>query len=150
MIYDTMTNLGCYKGIHPNLDRGIDFLLQTPIDQLPLGVTKIDGEKVFINIMHASLTQDYSDTYEFHEKYLDLQFNLMGEEQIGMGLSLESQTRVYDETHDFGTIKCKSALLFPLGDEHFIICMAKEPHQPGIQGAFGPQVKKGVVKILVE
>lgn len=150
MIYDTMTHLERYKGIHPNLDKGLDFLREKDLTTLPLGKTLIDGEKVFVNIMEAELREARVGQYEFHEKYLDIQFNLVGEEVIGIGFLPEEASTRYDETSDFGTMSCQKELFLPLGEDRFIICMLGEPHKPGIQGQLGNQVKKGVVKILME
>lgn len=152
MIYDTMMNLARYKGIHPNLDQGLDFLIQTELSHLPLGKTIIDGDKIFVNIMEAALKSADDGQYEFHKKYLDIQFNLEGEEVMGIGFVSEDQSTEhdYDAASDFGTINCQKELFLPLGKDRFIICMLDEPHKPGIQGQLGKQVKKGVVKILME
>lgn len=150
MIYDTMNHLARYKGIHPNLDQGLAFLEETVLADLPLGKTVIDGDKVFVTIMEAKLQEASEGSFEFHEKYLDIQLDLEGEEMIGIGFSTIVDSRDYDEEKDFGTIVCQRELLLPLGTNRFIICMPKEPHKPGIQGQLSQNVKKCVVKILIE
>lgn len=150
MIYDTINNLACYKGIHPNLDRGLTFLEETLLADLPLGKTIIDGDKVFVNIMETPLQAASEGQFEFHEKYLDIQLDLTGEEMIGIGFSMIDHSREYDEKNDFGIIGCQKELFFPLGTDRFIICMPKEPHKPGIRGQLSKNVKKCVVKVLIE
>lgn len=149
MIYDRLDNIERYKGIHPNLDQGIDFLLKTELKTLPLGKTVIDGEKVFINVMEATLNDADTLEYEFHQKYLDIQIDLTGEEKISIGFLPNFDTSVYEASSDFGTVTCQTELCLPLGENRFIICMTNEPHKPGIRSNQGATVKKGVVKILM-
>ena len=51
MICDTLQHLVRYRGLHPNLDTAIDYLLTHDLAALPLGRTEVDGDKVFINLM---------------------------------------------------------------------------------------------------
>ena len=51
MICDTLQHLGRYRGLHPNLDTAIDYLLTQDLADLPLGRTEVDGDKVFINLL---------------------------------------------------------------------------------------------------
>ena len=64
MIFDDLKNISFYKGIHPNLDKAIDYLYEHRKDNFELGKYVIDGDKVF----HATrqllgkslLQQDFS------------------------------------------------------------------------------------------
>ena len=47
MICDTLEHLGRYKGLHPNLDIAIDYLLTHDLSALPDGRTEVDGGEVF-------------------------------------------------------------------------------------------------------
>ena len=51
MICDTLQHLGRYRGLHPNLDTAIDYLLTHDLAALQLGRTEVDGDKVFINLL---------------------------------------------------------------------------------------------------
>lgn len=150
MIYDTLNNLSRYEGIHPNLDIALAFLSEIDLKKLPMGKTVIEGEKVFINVMEATLKEKSEVTYEFHKKYLDLQLDFEGEEQIGIGYLNGNNVITYDPEIDFGTIVCEQELFLPLGDNRFIICMVNEPHKPSIKSKNHSIVKKCVVKILLE
>lgn len=48
MIFDDLKNITFYKGIHPNLDKAIDYLYQHRKDSFELGKYEIDGDKVFL------------------------------------------------------------------------------------------------------
>ena len=43
MIYDLLENIGRYRGICPNLDTAIRFLMDTDLNTLPTGKTEIHG-----------------------------------------------------------------------------------------------------------
>ena len=47
MIFDDLKNISFYKGIHPNLDKAIDYLYEHRKDTFELGKYDIDGDKVF-------------------------------------------------------------------------------------------------------
>ena len=51
MIVDSFDYIACYKGLHPNLDKAIDWLNSHTLDALENGKTIIDGENVFVNVM---------------------------------------------------------------------------------------------------
>ena len=53
MICDTLQHLGRYRGLHPNLDTAIDYLITHDLAALQLGRTEVDGDKVFINLLDA-------------------------------------------------------------------------------------------------
>ena len=80
MICDTLQHLVRYRGLHPNLDTAIDYLLTHDLAALPLGRTEVDGDKVFINLMDATLHPDAGYHPEYHKLYADLQVDLTGSE----------------------------------------------------------------------
>ena len=66
MICDTLEHLGRYKGLHPNLDTAIDYLLAHDLSALPDGRTEVDGDEVFINVMDADLNPHTGSHAEYH------------------------------------------------------------------------------------
>ena len=54
MIFDDLKNISLYKGIHPNLDKAIDYLYQHRKDSFELGKYEIDGDKVFLVVQKMS------------------------------------------------------------------------------------------------
>lgn len=53
MIFDDLKNITFYKGIHPNLDKAIDYLYQHRKDSFELGKYEIDGDKVFLVVQSS-------------------------------------------------------------------------------------------------
>ena len=52
MICDTLQHLGRYRGLHPNLDTAIDYLLTHDLAALQLGRTEVDGDKALWESCH--------------------------------------------------------------------------------------------------
>ena len=80
MICDTLEHLARYKGLHPNLDTAIDYLLTHDLSALPNDRTEVDGDEVFINVMDAALHPDAGYHPEYHKLYADLQIDITGGE----------------------------------------------------------------------
>ncbi len=80
MIYDITDNAQRYMGMSRNMDRALRYMMETDLTELEDGRHEIDGDKVFVNIMHADTKADRPE-YEFHEEYYDIQIDL-SEEKI--------------------------------------------------------------------
>ena len=78
MIVDSFDYIACYKGLHPNLDKAIDWLNSHTLDALENGKTIIDGENVFVNVMDADLRDADGAAFEYHRR--------TGPEHCGMTL----------------------------------------------------------------
>ena len=128
MICDTLQHLGRYRGLHPNLDTAIDYLLTHDLAALPLGRTEVDGDKVFINLMDATLHPDAGYHPEYHKRYADLQVDLTGSE--GWGYTNLPGAEIGEFTGDCGFLE--------------------ELHKPGLVQHGCVSVRKAVVKIGME
>ena len=114
MICDTLQHLGRYRGLHPNLDTAIDYLLTHDLAALPLGRTEVDGDKVFINLMDATLHPDAGYHPEYHKLYADLQVDLTGSE--GWGYTNLPGAEIGEFTGDCGFQDSASVVTGALGE----------------------------------
>ncbi len=148
MIFDKIENAGRYMGMNPNLDRALRFLTETDLSALPEGRTEIDGDKVFVNVMTAETDPDDKRGYEFHEKYYDIQIDIMGAETVCVGTEYRSVIRPYSEEYDVGFGECGCEAECRLSPGRFVVCEPGEPHQPGGAADGKPmQIRKAVVKV---
>ena len=85
MIFDDLTNIKLYKGIHPNLDQAIDFLYEHRKDSFELGRYDIDGDKVFLVVQENTLNKDENNRFEHHRRYADLHLLVEGHEFSSYG-----------------------------------------------------------------
>ena len=82
MIYDGLGAIGLYRGLSRGLDVLIDWLGQNDPADLPLGITQIDGNRVYANVMNASTKYEKDARFETHRKYMDVQIDLEGAEGV--------------------------------------------------------------------
>lgn len=72
MIFDRLERLGQYRGLHPNLDKLIDFVTGHDFGSLAPGKNDIDGDNCWLNSNVAELKSETA-LFERHMEYLDLQ-----------------------------------------------------------------------------
>ena len=148
MICDTLAHLGRYKGLCQNLDTAIDYLLTHELAALPNGRTEVDSDKVFINVMDATLHSDDGYHPEYHKAYADLQVDITGGE--GWGFTTNPGREIGDFTGDVGFQESASVVSGSLGEGRFVLFFPTELHKPGLvqHGCVG--VRKAAVKIKME
>ena len=148
MIFDKISNINAYKGIHPGVFKGLEILRETDFSKLDDTRYYVDGEELFF-FLTTYETQLTNDTPEAHIKYIDIQCLLYGKEYMNVG-ALDDMTeevlprpegdiRFYRGPTDTVTL-CpgKFAVLFP-GDAH----------APNIAVGAPETVRKVVVKVKV-
>lgn len=118
MIVDSFDYIACYKGLHPNLDKAIDWLNSHTLDALENGKTIIDGENVFVNVMDADLRDADGAAFEYHRRYADLQIDLTGSEHLGrLNIPpgpIESPIHCFTPYFNGISISCAYALVPPI------------------------------------
>ena len=148
MIVDSFDYIACYKGLHPNLDKAIDWLNSHTLDALENGKTIIDGENVFVNVMDADLRDADGAAFEYHRRYADLQIDITGGE--GWGYETAPGTEVEPYQPDIGKKDSEDAVFGTLGEGRFVLFFPGELHRPGVEMPGCDRVRKAVVKIKME
>ena len=147
MIFDRIENAGRYMGISENLDKALRFMMETDLSSLENGRHEIDGDNVFVNVMEA-VTKAGKCEYEFHEKYYDIQIDLVGNEDVLFSTEYQEITKPYQEDGDIGMGTCKCEALCHLGQGKFVVCEPTEPHLPGAAADGKEQeIRKAVIKV---
>lgn len=147
MIYDKTGNAQRYMGISGNLDRALRYMMETDLARMEDGRHEIDGEEVFVNIMHADTKADKKE-YEFHEEYYDIQIDLSGREDIHFAREFQEITKPYNGNGDIGMGICSCETVCHLEPGSFAICMPTEPHMPGVAAEGREErIRKAVIKV---
>lgn len=150
MIYDELSHLSRYKGLHGNIDTAIDFLLTTDLTQLEPGRHEIAGDRAFLLIQDNTLNREPSDSFEYHAKYMDLQLLISGNEHFRYTRTVDGEVQAFNDGDDFGLIRSSEGLDLELDGKTFVMVYPGEYHQPNQIGKAGDQVRKCVVKILID
>ena len=148
MIVDSFDYIACYKGLHPNLDKAIDWLNSHTLDALENGKTIIDGENVFVNVMDADL-RDADGAAFSTTAATDLQIDLTGSEHLGWA-SEGTDEGAFDEAADCGFKSGAEHVGGVLGGGRFAIFFPGELHKPSCKSEGCNHVRKAVVKILMK
>jgi YhcH/YjgK/YiaL family protein len=133
MIVDRIENAKLYKGFGHGVAEALDFLTKTDLAALPSGKMEIDGDKLFAVVQRYQGKPVAEAKWEYHEKYLDLQFVVTGDEIMGYApwdgtLPVEM---AYDPAKDAGLVKA-SGVMVPVSDGMFAVFAPRELHAPSL------------------
>lgn len=150
MIYDHVTNLWQYKGIHPNLDKALLYLKENDLSKLPVSTYEINGKNAFFFIQENTLDDTTEKRFEYHERYLDCHLILEGAERIRYGCGLQEELVAFEEGKDIGFVSCANSYDFDLVDGYCTLFFPREAHQPNLFKENLKAVKKCVIKVLID
>lgn len=149
MIVDDISNIEKYKGINPNLDLAIQYITKTDLTTLPLGKTQIDQDNVYINVMDAVTRPRELLNFEVHEKYMDIQIDLMETEIVDIGYGEKKELVPFEQLKDIGFYCYTNYIPCTIGEGRFIVCMPGEPHRPSVMLTKESTIRKCVIKIAL-
>lgn len=136
----------------PALQKGVDFLRRPGIDTLPDGRVEIDGDRVFALVQrYETMTVD-APKFEYHKKYIDVQFIVSGEEVIGWAPADQiSVTAAYEAVKDicFGTLAAGKWTPVYLQAGQLMVLWPEDGHAPKLAVRGPSPVMKIVVKVAV-
>ena len=149
MILATIEQAYRYADCHHGLSRGFEFLQTTKLDELTDGKHEIDGVRLFAIVAHDQGRGRDGATLEVHRKYIDIQYVISGNEQIGWQplASCRTVKQAYDFATDLAFFLDRPSSWFELAPRSFAVFFPEDAHAP--LAAQGP-VHKVVVKIAVD
>ena len=151
MILDKLENQDLYVSTNNNLKKAFDFLLNNNIEELADGKYEIDSDNVFALVQSYTTKQEDNNKWESHEKYIDIQYVVKGNETI-MWTPVE-QLNVeedYSEERDVTFYKNDShSTKLNLKNNYFCILFPEDGHKPGCIFDEPMKIKKVVLKIKV-
>ncbi|GLC31866.1 YhcH/YjgK/YiaL family protein [Clostridium omnivorum] len=147
MIYDNIKNSERYEGLNINFKKAFEFLKRSDLKDLAAGRYEIDSDNVFALVQTYETMHLESKDYEVHKKYIDVQYMVKGEENMGFSQidSLNVKNSYNDESD--AMIMDGDKVLYKLREGEFFIFFPEEPHMPGIMKDEKREVKKIVIKI---
>ena len=150
MIFDSLTNLGQYASLHPDILKAIACLrnpefLQQPDGRYPL------CEQSYMTLQSYQ-TKPLSQTrFEVHQAYADIQILLSGKELISCAPSDAFHTQTaYDTQADiaFGDA-IQPVVDLHMSQKNFALFWPGEPHRPCILWEDAMPVRKVVIKLCM-
>ena len=127
-------------------DKSFHFLSGDLENQEP-GKYEIDGDNAYAIVTEAPSKTPEMAKWEAHEKYIDIQYVIRGEEKIGVTpLSNATVSKPYDETNDYANYEAEGEL-YTAKPGTFFLFFPKDVHRPNILIEGFEVVKKVVIKI---
>ena len=151
MIFDTLKNIGCYRGLSSNMDRAIDTILNTDFSSLPVGKYEVDGANVFYMIQEPQLKEEENALYEVHRRYADIQFALTdGETILALPMDQIEAWQPFNEEKDVGfSANTEPGIPLEMHAGSFAIFFPQDAHMPCLRGGDEKTCRKLVVKVLL-
>jgi YhcH/YjgK/YiaL family protein len=152
MIVSDLRHIAHQTGNVPALQKVIDFLRRTGIDGLLDGRVEIDGDRVFALVQRYETIFVDAPRFECHQKYIDVQFIVSGEEIIGWAPADQmSITEAYDAEKDicFGTLAAGKWTPVYLQAGQLMVLWPEDGHAPKLAVRGPSPVMKIVVKVAV-
>lgn len=136
-------------GLSPVLLQAVRLALKMQPQQCELGRYDLQGDDIYMNVMRFATQPAQSKQVELHEKFIDIQILLEGEETIYYGVAGSAcECEAWHKEDDYqlcATIAGQQQVALKPG--MFAIFFPGEPHKPGVQGAQSAEIKKTVIKV---
>lgn len=133
-------------------DKAFTFLKESKLANLETKRYDIDGNTVFA-LVSDYLTKNEEDArYEAHQKYIDIQYVIDGNELIGIA-PLSSKKEIlaaFDSTRDIEFMTVNQGKILKATQANFFIFFPEDIHCPGLKDGKNSQVRKIVIKVKVD
>ena len=125
---------------------GLDYLTSTDFSKMEDGRHEIN-EDMYVNVQTYQTKEDA--LFEAHRDYIDIQYVIDGEEQIGVtDYSSCSESIPYDKEKDIEFLE-GNGVFYPLRAGEYMILYPEDAHKPSITLDKQSTVRKAVVKVRV-
>ena len=147
MVIDKIENLRMYEQLHPLFAKTFDYLEETDFNQLTSGKHIIDGEDIFALLQEYETKNATDCMLEGHQKYIDIQYVLNGEEIMGItSFANQNVLKPYHVDHDIAFYDGEYSPV-KVAKGNFTIFFPGDLHMPCLKVNSPALVKKVVVKI---
>lgn len=148
MILDSIDNGARYYALHPGLSRVFDFLRTADIKALEPGRHDIDGDNLFVNVSELELRPLDAAHLEAHNRYIDVQVVIEGEEIFGWSERKECTTPEgeFDTERDIIFYGDVPQTFYTVREGQFTILYPEDAHAPMLGNG---NVKKLIFKVLI-
>lgn len=131
-------------------DMAFKFLAETDLQNIEVGKYELDGKNLFVSIDEYETRDEEKTRYEAHRKYADIQYLIKGKEEIGVvPFETTTVTDEYIPEKDICFLTSPKDNYRPANADKFFVFFPDDAHRPCKKAAENMQVKKVVVKILI-
>lgn len=152
MIVDQLQEFDRYLGLNPLFAAVADYLGKTDLSTLPTGITKIQGDDLYINVQEAPVKTRQQARFETHRRMIDIQIPISDAEEHGWLPADQLPKAEYNEASDMTlhdpaapmTPEDIASTYFTLRPGQFAIYFPTDGHAPAITDK---PIRKAIIKV---
>lgn len=146
MILDSCAHAGLYRSMNKHFEAAFKFLNDNDLAAMAEGRYEIDGDNVFVMVNERDLKNPSDAALEIHDKYIDIQVVLRGEESFGWKErnACTSPRGAFDPEKDILFFSDTPTTYFTLGKGQMAIFLPGDAHAPLVGEG---KVKKAIFKV---
>ena len=149
MILDTLDNYELYSSINERIAKGFAFLRNTDLDAIASGRHDIEGDTIFALVQEYPTKPLNECKLESHQRYIDIQYMIRGEELMGVTTKNNQVVIEQNPERDYIFYEGDTSLVL-VKQGMFTIFFPDDIHQPCVQVKSPSEVKKVVIKVLIQ
>lgn len=149
MVIDALNNASKYYSLHPSFAKAFEFLQQNDLVNLAEGVSETpEGMKLIVNTAIGKTLEASLESFECHDKNIDIQVCVRGLETFGWKPREKCVTPkgAYNPEKDVRFFSDAPDLFFQLTEGQFVVFFPEDVHAPMISEG---EIKKVVIKIKI-
>lgn len=148
MILDSLNNTERVECLHPLFKKAFDYVKTTDFSKMEDGKYELEGSKLYVSVASISGKEKENAAIETHNKYIDIQFPLLGVEKIGWkaGCELKEISVPYNEENDISFYIDRPTAYTKIYPGQYVIYFPEDGHAPGIGAG---SIRKVIVKVQV-
>lgn len=151
MIIDNLLNAKKYYHVHKNFKEAFEAIEKLVSENAPEGKYVLDGDELFASVQSYESKKKENRNFEYHNKYIDIQYIIEGDEEICItNLNGAEEAVEFNEDRDVGFVKMpENYTVAHLTDGYYAVMFPDEAHLPGTATKDKCQpIRKIVVKVL--
>ena len=150
MIFGNTKNLKEYPFLEEQVKECFEYAAKHDLAQFEKGCHKIDGERLFVNIVEYTTTTPEERFWEAQKQYLDIHLMLNGEEQIDVNFIDNMDVKDYVEKDDFVPMDGDKNSDVILRNNDFLICYPSDGHRTAVAVNGPAAIKKAIFKVRIK
>jgi len=153
MIVTDINHIEHQVSMTATLRKAIEFLRRPDIHNMADGRVDIDGQHVFALVQRYETIKTDAPKFEYHRKYIDIQYIVSGKEVIGWApVERMTITEAYDMEKDicFGTVPKEEITPVYLQAGQLVVFYPEDGHAPKLAAGAPSHVVKIVVKVVTK
>lgn len=150
MIFGNKEFVNRYSFLGDSILKCFEYAKKNDLKSFSPGTHKIDGDKLFVNIVSYETKNREERFWEAHRQYIDLHFMLSGEEGIDLNFIGNLTEGEFVEKDDFLPLEGEPNAFVILREGDFLICYPEDGHRTAVKVNEANTIKKAIFKIILD